>query len=127
MSEQSAAAGELVFKIVDAPSWKAAMASGVFLGSAEDLRDGFIHLSTAAQLEGTARKHFAGRGDLLLVAYAARDLGPDLRWEVSRGGALFPHLYVGLPTLAARWTEPLALGSGDAPDVAAALARHGSL
>ncbi|MEH6951559.1 DUF952 domain-containing protein [Nitrobacter sp. NHB1] len=82
-----------IYKICPASAWREAERHGVFRGSADDLRDGFIHFSTASQLEGTARKHFVGQTDLLLIAIDADALGEALRWEVSRGGELFPHLY----------------------------------
>jgi len=88
---------QTVFKLVDRPSWEAAAVSGAFDGSPADERDGFIHLSTAAQVRETAARHFAGQSDLVLVAVAAEGLGDALRWEPSRGGALFPHLYAPLP------------------------------
>jgi uncharacterized protein (DUF952 family) len=82
-----------IYKIVAAAHWQAAEHDGVFRGSAVDLRDGFIHFSTAAQVEETAAKHFAGQDDLRLVSVASETLGAALRWEPSRGGAPFPHLY----------------------------------
>jgi uncharacterized protein (DUF952 family) len=99
----------LVFKLVDRASWQAAAASGVFGGSPIDARDGFIHFSTAAQVRETAARHFAGRADLLIVAVAAGALGAALRWEPSRGGDLFPHLYGPLPLDAVRWVADLPL------------------
>ena len=72
-----------------------------------DARDGFIHFSTGAQLAETMAKHFAGQRELLLVAVDAEALGSALKWESSRGGALFPHLYTALPLTAVRWTKPL--------------------
>ena len=98
----------LIYKIVPADLWQACQASGRFTGSAADLRDGFIHFSTAAQVGETAARHFAGLDDLLLVAVAAAELA--LRWEPSRGGDLFPHLYDDLPLSAVQWVEPLPLG-----------------
>jgi uncharacterized protein (DUF952 family) len=95
----------IVYKIVPAHVWRTAEASGQFTGSAADERDGFIHLSTARQVAGTAARHFAGIDDLLLVAVSAADL--DLRWELSRGGDVFPHLYGPLPMSAVRWSRPL--------------------
>jgi uncharacterized protein (DUF952 family) len=86
----------LVYKIVSAPEWRAAEAEGVFRGAAIDIADGYIHFSGAEQVEETAAKHFAGQTDLLLVAIDAARLGDALKWEVSRGGALFPHLYAPL-------------------------------
>ena len=83
----------LVFKIVATDEWRAAEKAGVFDGAAVDRADGYIHFSTAAQAAETAAKWFAGRDDLTLVGVDAEALGPLLRWEPSRGGALFPHLY----------------------------------
>lgn len=99
-----------VYKITGRAEWAAAEAEGVFRGAPVDLADGFIHFSTAAQVGETAAKHFAGRDDLLLVALAASAFGDALRWEPSRGGALFPHLYGTFAPGAARWVRPLPLG-----------------
>jgi uncharacterized protein (DUF952 family) len=107
----------LIYKLLDRRAWEAALAEGVFSGSAVDLADGFIHFSTAAQAAETARRHFAGQADLMLVAVDPDRLGATLRWEPSRGGELFPHLYGPLPTAAAVSARPLALGSDGAPDV----------
>jgi uncharacterized protein (DUF952 family) len=93
---------DLVFKLIDRSSWRAAEAAGIFAGSAVDARDGFIHFSTASQLRETAARHFAGQPNLLLVAVETAALGDALRWEPSRGGALFPHLYGPLPLSAVR-------------------------
>jgi uncharacterized protein (DUF952 family) len=82
-----------IYKICPASAWREAERHGVFRGSSDDLRDGFIHFSTASQVEGTARKHFVGQTGLLLIAIDADALGEALRWEVSRGGEPFPHLY----------------------------------
>lgn len=82
-----------IYKLVPRWEWTAAKAAGVFLGSPVDVTDGFIHFSTAAQAGETARKYFAGLDDILVVAFEADDLGPGLKWEPSRGGDLFPHLY----------------------------------
>jgi uncharacterized protein (DUF952 family) len=101
----------LIFKIVAAEEWRAAAAAGVFVGSEVDRNDGYIHFSTAAQAPETAAKWFAGRDDLVLVAVEADALRSDLRWEPSRGGALFPHLYGALPLAAIAWTRPLPLKS----------------
>jgi uncharacterized protein (DUF952 family) len=100
-----------IYKICPAPLWRAAEAAGVFAGAPVDLVDGFIHFSTAAQVAETAAKHFAGRGDLLLVSVDAARLGDNLRWEPSRGGALFPHLYAPLMLPAVIRVEPLPLGA----------------
>ena len=99
----------LIFKIATRAQWEAAEAAGTFAGAPVDLRDGYIHFSTAEQLDDTLAKHFAGQHDLLLIAVEAEALGEALRWEVSRGGALFPHLYAPLPVAAAvRVTEIMA-------------------
>jgi uncharacterized protein (DUF952 family) len=100
---------DFVFKLIDRPAWRAAEAAGTFTGSAVDARDGFIHFSTAAQVPETAARHFAGQPDLLLVAVDAAALGDALRWEVSRGGALFPHLYGPLPLSAVRRVSEVGL------------------
>ena len=97
-----------IYKICERSLWQAAAMQGAFRGSADDTRDGFIHFSTAAQLAGTAAKHFANQPDLIMVAVDAGRLGPQLKWEPSRGGALFPHLYGPLPLDAVRWVRPLA-------------------
>jgi len=104
------AASGLIYKIVPEALWRAAAAAGWFEGAGVDLADGYIHFSTAAQVEETSAKHFAGQDGLLLVAVDPGALAPALRWEPSRGGALFPHLYQPLPLGAVRWTEPLPLG-----------------
>jgi uncharacterized protein (DUF952 family) len=101
----------LIFKIVGVEEWRAAEAAGVFAGAAVDRADGYIHFSTAAQAPETAAKWFEGRGDLLLAAVEADALGPALRWEPARGGALFPHLYAPLALDAVVWTRPLPLGA----------------
>ena len=87
----------LVYKIVDTPSWRHAIRSGEFTGAAIDLQDGFIHFSAAAQVAETLQKHFAGKANLMLISVDADLLGEALIWEVSRGDALFPHLYGTLP------------------------------
>jgi uncharacterized protein (DUF952 family) len=101
----------IVYKIVANEEWAEAEAAGAFAGAAVDRADGFIHFSTAEQARETAAKWFAGRGDLTLAAVDAEALGDDLRWEPSRGGALFPHLYAALPMSAVVWSRPLPLGS----------------
>ena len=100
----------VIYKIVPTTLWRASIASGRFAGSPVDLRDGFIHFSTAAQVQETAVRHFGGVADLVLVAvWTAAIEGPALRWEPSRGGDLFPHLYADLPLGAVRWQTPLPL------------------
>jgi uncharacterized protein (DUF952 family) len=100
----------LIYKIAPAALWRDAEAAGRFAGAPVDLADGYIHFSTAAQVRETAARHFAGADDLLLVAVEADALGPALRYEPSRGGALFPHLYGPLPLSAVRSVAPLPLG-----------------
>ena len=90
--------------------WREAERAGAFHGAAVDARDGFIHLSTAAQVRETAAKHFAGATDLTLVAVDADALDGALKWEISRGGDRFPHLYGALPLAAVLWAKPLPLG-----------------
>lgn len=86
----------LIYKIVPREMWKSAEIARQFDGAPVDLADGFIHFSTAEQVVETAQKHFAGQEDLLLIAFDADMFGDDLKWEPSRGGALFPHLYASL-------------------------------
>jgi uncharacterized protein (DUF952 family) len=85
--------GPSVFKILDQTEYDAARTSATWPGSAVDLRDGFIHLSAAGQVAGTLAAHFRGRSDLVLLRFDAASLGAALRWEPSRSGDLFPHLY----------------------------------
>ena len=100
----------LIFKIASAEEWRVAEAAGVFEGAAVDRADGYIHFSTADQAPETAARHFAGRDSLVLAAVNAAALGDALRWEPSRGGALFPHLYAPLSLAAVRWVRTLPLG-----------------
>jgi uncharacterized protein (DUF952 family) len=99
-----------IYKIAPAGLWHEAERAGAFNGAPIDLADGFIHFSTADKVKETAARHFAGQGDLVLVAVDADALGAALRHEPSRGGALFPHLYGTLPLTAVRWVKPLPLG-----------------
>ena len=99
----------IIYKICAAGLWRAAGPSQRFKGSQFDIADGFIHFSTAEQLAETARLHFAGQSDLVLVAVRAEALGPALRWEPSRRGELFPHLYGDLPLEAVSWVKPITL------------------
>jgi uncharacterized protein (DUF952 family) len=101
----------LIYKICPAPLWRKAERAGRFDGSADDQRDGFIHFSAADQVAGTAAKHFAGQSDLLLVSVDADRLGTALKWEPSRGGALFPHFYGALAMDSVIAIEPLPLDS----------------
>lgn len=100
----------LIYKICPAPLWAEAEADGRFLGAPVDVADGYIHFSTAGQVRETARRHFAGQEGLLLIALDDEALGPALRYEPSRGGALFPHLYGTLDLACVRWVAPLPLG-----------------
>jgi uncharacterized protein (DUF952 family) len=109
-----------IYKICPASAWRDAEKRGTYPGSADDSRDGFIHFSTASQVEGTAAKHFAGQTGLLLVTVDADALGEALRWEPSRGGALFPHLYGELDLRAVTGVAELQLrpdGSHDIPEL----------
>jgi uncharacterized protein (DUF952 family) len=105
-----------IYKICERAPWREAEGAGVFGGAAVDLRDGFIHFSSADQVRETAARHFTGAADLMLVAVDAVALGDALKWEVSRGGELFPHLYGALPLAAVLWARPLPLG-GDGQHV----------
>lgn len=100
----------LVYKICDRALWAEAEKSGTFKGASIDLADGFIHFSTAEQVAETAERHFAGASDLILAAIDVSILGDALRYEPSRGGDLFPHLYGDLPMSAVIWSSPLLLG-----------------
>ena len=100
-----------IYKILPASLWHEAERHGIFRGSPVDLQDGFIHFSTAAQVEETAAKHFAGERDLVLVPSMPVSLGDRLKWEPSRGGALFPHLYGELDLAAV--TESIRCRSAD--------------
>jgi uncharacterized protein (DUF952 family) len=104
----------LIYKIHPEADWAKAEAAGRFSGAPIDLKDGYIHFSTGAQARETAAKHFAGQAGLLLIAVEAETLGDALRWEPSRGDALFPHLFAVLDPRAVRWTQPLPLGPGGA-------------
>ena len=104
-----------VLKILSNKEWESAKAQEYFAGSAIDLADGFIHLSTPAQISATAAKHFRDQGDLMVVAFRVSDLGDRLKWEVSRGGDLFPHYYGILPTARALWAKQALLGKDGIP------------
>lgn len=97
----------MIYKILAADEWAVAAASGQVEGSADDQRDGFIHFSATDQVVETARRHFGDRSDLVLLTVDEVALGPLLRWEASRGGALFPHLYGPLPITAVLAAERL--------------------
>jgi uncharacterized protein (DUF952 family) len=99
-----------IYKICPSSLWQDAERVGVFGGAGIDAQDGYIHFSTAAQVAETAARHFAGATDQMLVAVDAASLGAALRWEPSRGGDLFPHLYGPLLLAAVKWAVPLCLG-----------------
>jgi uncharacterized protein (DUF952 family) len=108
-----------VYKLLDGAAWRAALAAGVFEGAEIDRRDGYIHFSAADQAQETARLYFRGAADLMLLAVEAEALGPALKWEPSRGGALFPHLYGPLPVSAVAEARPLALDRDGVPQLGA--------
>lgn len=99
-----------IYKIADQGLWDEAVATGVFTGAPVDHADGYIHFSTLSQVAETARRHFAGRSDLVIATVATDDLGPALRFEPSRGGDLFPHLYAPLDLRHVVSVAPLPLG-----------------
>lgn len=101
---------DTLYKICPRGIWRQAVEKGVFEGMQVDFRDGYIHLSSGAQVAETAARHFAGQEDLLLIAVDALRLGEALKWEPSRGGALFPHLYGSLAMNAVLLAEELPLG-----------------
>lgn len=100
-----------IFHMCRAEEWEAARDAGAYPGSSQDRADGFIHFSTAGQLPVSAAKHRAGQTGLVLLTVDAAALGAPLKWEPSRGGQLFPHLYGALPVGAVRRVDPLALGA----------------
>ncbi|MGR3374314.1 DUF952 domain-containing protein [Pseudooceanicola nanhaiensis] len=102
----------LIYKIFRAPEWALLQSDGETDGAPVDVADGYVHFSTAAQAAETAAKHFAGEDDLWLLALDADTLAPDLKWEPSRGGALFPHLYRRLRRSDVLWARPLPLENG---------------
>ena len=107
----------LIYKILPRAAWDEAVAQGRFDGSPVDLQDGYIHFSTAAQARETAARHFRDQAGLVVAAFEAEALGPALRWEPSRGGQLFPHLYASLDPTLARAVTAAPLGADGAPDV----------
>lgn len=101
----------LIYKIFRRPEWDAFRAAGETLGAPIDLTDGYIHFSTSVQVAETAAKHFTHESDLVLLALDADALGDTLKWEPSRGGALFPHLYRPLKLADVVWDKSLPLGA----------------
>jgi uncharacterized protein (DUF952 family) len=104
-----------IYKLIGRSAWEAAVAAGRFDGAEVDLADGFIHFSTAAQAAETGRRYFKGRSDLLIVGFEAEALGDGLKWEPSRGGDLFPHLYGPLDPGLATEIRAVALDADGAP------------
>jgi len=102
---------QTIYHICRRDEWALAQAAGSYAGSSQDHADGFIHFSATDQVVTSAAKHRAGQSDLVLIAVDVAALGSVLRWEASRGGALFPHLYGPLPMTAVRWATPLPLGA----------------
>ena len=108
-----------IYKILPRAEWSAAKAAGRFEGSAVDHHDGYIHFSTAAQAQETARRWFAGQADLVVLEVEGDELGPALKWEPSRGGDLFPHLYGPLDTAHVRGVHDAPLGADGVPHLPA--------
>lgn len=104
-----------IYKILPRAEWTAAVAVGRFEGSAVDHQDGYIHFSTAAQAGETARRYFAGQDDLVVLEVDGDDLGAALKWEPSRGGDLFPHLYAALAPGVVRAVHDAPLGPDGIP------------
>ena len=102
----------LIYKIFRSDEWQALRDTGETAGAPVDLADGYIHFSTATQAAETAAKHFAGEDDLYLIAVETETLGEALKWEPSRGGALFPHLYRKMAMADVTWAQPLPLEDG---------------
>jgi uncharacterized protein (DUF952 family) len=110
----AAAHPPVAYKIVAAEEWRAALAEGRYEGSAVDRADGYIHMSTQAQLAETARRHYAGQDGLMLLTVELERLDPPPVWEPSRGGELFPHLYGPLPASAVSESRPLSVDADGA-------------
>ena len=111
---------KLIYKIVHRDLWESAKSQGVFNGAEIDLSDGFIHFSAEHQVQETANRHFAGQTGLLIVAVEAAPLGEALRWEKSRDGELFPHLYASLDPTNVKFVRELLVdksGSFQFPDL----------
>ena len=107
----------LIYKILPRAEWEAALAKGAFEGSAIDLADGFIHFSAADQAVETARRYFAGQAGLMVLVIDSGVLGEGLKWEPSRGGALFPHLFRPLSCAEVIEARPAPLGEDGLPDL----------
>ena len=111
----------MIFKLLTGGQWRGFCEEGAFAGAPVDLEDGYIHFSTAAQVEETALKHFSGEADLVLVAVDPEKLGDALKYEASRGGALFPHYYGTLTSAHVAWSQPLPLRADGTHDFAGLL------
>ena len=111
----SNAQAEVIYKIMPRTMWNEALTKSQFVGSPDDIRDGYIHFSQAHQVATTLARHFQGQNDLVLIAVKAAALGNDLVWEPSRGGELFPHLYASLPTALAIWLRTIDLDTNGIP------------
>jgi uncharacterized protein (DUF952 family) len=107
--------GEFIYKIARISEWTDAVSAGVFTGSPDDMRDGFIHFSTMAQLRATAETYFASEERFFLLAVDSNPLGPALKWELSRGGQNFPHLYAPLPLALVRSATEIRRGADGQP------------
>lgn len=110
-------APEHIYKVVTGPVWKASHASGSLEWMPVDQADGFLHFSTAGQLRETLRLYFAGQSGLMLLAVPTAGFGDELKWEPSRGGALFPHLHAPLPLDAIAWSAQIAVAENGAVDL----------
>lgn len=102
----------IIYHMCRTGEWADAQAAGAYPGSSQDAADGFIHFSTGSQVVESAAKHRAGQDGLVLLTVDAARLGDQLKWEPSRGGQLFPHLYGALSTAAVLRVDPLPLGGG---------------
>lgn len=101
-----------IYKILTADQWAELQAKETTFGAPIDIADGYVHFSTAEQAQETADKHFKDQEGLFLAAFQSKDFGEDLKWEPSRGGDLFPHLYAQLRLDKVLWSKPLDLVNG---------------
>lgn len=99
-----------IYHLAQKENWEAAERSGLYAGGLTDTRDGFIHFSSDAEIETSAALYCQGMTDLMLVSVESEKLGPILKWESSRDGVSFPHLYGSLDTTIVNWVKPLPLG-----------------
>lgn len=107
-------AGQRLYRLLSAADWRAAVLDGVYRGAPHDLADGFIHLSTADQVEETAALHYAGVEDLMVLTVDSARVDGEVKWEPSRGGQLFPHVYGTIPLEAVLGAEPVGRDRGGA-------------